>query len=30
MMFLGIFFGLIQTVVLIMLTSIYISGAVSH
>jgi F-type H+-transporting ATPase subunit a len=30
MMFLGIFFGLIQTFVFIMLTSIYISGAVSH
>jgi len=30
MMFLGIFFGLIQTFVFIMLTTIYISGAVSH
>ncbi|MCL1893463.1 MAG: F0F1 ATP synthase subunit A [Holophagaceae bacterium] len=29
-MFLGIFFGLIQTFVFIMLTSIYISGAVAH
>jgi F-type H+-transporting ATPase subunit a len=30
MMFLGIFFGMIQAFVFIMLTSIYISGAVSH
>jgi F-type H+-transporting ATPase subunit a len=30
MMFLGLFFGLIQTFVFTMLTTIYLSGAVSH
>ncbi|MCE1228298.1 MAG: F0F1 ATP synthase subunit A, partial [Firmicutes bacterium] len=30
LMFMGLFFGLIQTFVFIMLTTIYISGAVAH